>query len=186
MTLANYITLGRVALIPVFAALVVLYTREQQWLRYAALGVFLTAAASDGVDGLVARKWNQRTKLGMALDPLADKLLLNLTFVFLAVNDAFLTPVPKWVPVIVLGRDVVVVLGAYLINEHYGPVKAAPHVLGKLTTAAQMTAIVAVLLELPGAWVTGILYTMVAVTLLSLLDYIVDGIGQVRSKDNAL
>ena len=68
----------RLLLIPVFVALIVSYTREQPWIRYSALGVYAVAAISDALDGFVARAYNQKTKLGTLLDPLADKLMVNI------------------------------------------------------------------------------------------------------------
>ena len=95
----------------------------------------------------VARVYDQKTRLGTVLDPLADKLMINIAFVFLAWNNAFKTPVPGWFPVIVLGRDAIIVMGSYLINEFFGPVRIKPRLLGKLTTVFQMSSIAAVLLE---------------------------------------
>ena len=185
MTLANRITIGRLVLVPVFIGLVMTYTRDRQWLRYAALGVFVTAAISDGIDGFIARAYNQKTKLGAVLDPLADKLLTNLALVFLAVNDQLRTPIPAWFPVLVLGRDVIIVIGAYLINEYFGPVRARPQISGKLTTAFQMALIIAVLLELPTRFVFGILYFTLAVAVVSFADYLRTGIKQVGNEDQA-
>ncbi len=183
MTLANRITLFRLILIPVFLALVVAYTADKPWLRITALGVFITAAVSDGLDGFVARAYNQKTKLGAVLDPLADKLLLNLAFVFLAVNKEFATPVAGWIPVLILGRDVIIVLCSYLINEYFGPLRVRPRVSGKLTTVLQMTAIIAVLLEFPYAW--HILMAMVTISIISFADYLYDGIRRVGNEDAA-
>jgi CDP-diacylglycerol--glycerol-3-phosphate 3-phosphatidyltransferase/cardiolipin synthase len=185
MTLANRITVGRLILVPVFLALVVSFTQEQQWLRYAALGVFSAAALSDAIDGYIARAFNQKSKLGAVLDPLADKLLTNLALVFLAVNDQLRTPIPAWFPVIVLGRDIIIVIGAYLINEYFGPVKTRPHVSGKITTIFQMALIIAVLLQLPPQFVHALLYATLAIALFSFAEYLRAGIKQVGNKDQA-
>ena len=185
MTLANRITIGRLVLVPVFIVSIMSYTRDQQWLRYAALAVFVVASISDGVDGFIARAYNQKTKLGAVLDPLADKLLTNLAMVFLAVNDQLRTPIPPWYPVVALGRDVIIVIGAYLINEYFGPVRARPQISGKLTTAFQMALIIAVLLELPPRFVYGILYFTLALLVISFADYLRAGIKQVGNEDQA-
>ena len=81
-------------MVPVFVALIASYTREHPWIRYTALGVYALAAVSDALDGFVARAYNQKTKLGTLLDPLADKLMINIGFVFMAVNDQFATRIP--------------------------------------------------------------------------------------------
>lgn len=185
MTLANRITVGRLILVPVFIVLVMTYTPDQQWLRYAALGVFIAAAVSDGIDGFIARAYNQKTKLGAVLDPLADKLLVNLALVFLAVNEHLRTTVPTWFPVLILGRDVIIVIGAYLINEYFGPLRARPQISGKLTTVFQMALIISILLELPPRFVIGLLYTTLAAAVISFADYLRAGIKQVGNEDQA-
>jgi len=185
MTLANRITIGRLVLIPVFAVFIMSYTRDQPWLRLAALTTFVIAAISDGVDGFVARAYNQKTKLGMVLDPLADKLLINIAFIFLAVNTQLATPIPPWFPVVILSRDAIIVIGAYLINEYYGPVRAAPHITGKLTTAFQMALIISVLLELHGTFIFWLLYCTLAVSVVSFAAYLYAGVKQVGNEDQA-
>ena len=183
MTLANRITVGRLLLIPVFVVLVMAYTREQAWLRFAALGVFLTAAVSDALDGFVARAYNQKTRLGATLDPLADKLLTNIAFVFLAVNQEIKAPVPSWIPVVILSRDVIIVLGVYLIHEYFGPFRPRPRISGKLTTTFQMASIIAVLLEL--FFARALLYATVIVSIGSFFDYLLAGIRQIGNEDQA-
>ena len=170
-------------MVPVFAGLVISYTREHQWIRYAALGVYVAAGISDALDGFVARAYNQKTKLGALLDPLADKLIVNIGFVFLAANDQFACRVPYWFPVVILARDIMVVMGAYLINEFYGPVRIRPRVLGKLTTAFQMSLIVVVLLEMRFA--SKMLIATLVVSALSYVDYMYTGVRQIGNEDEA-
>jgi cardiolipin synthase (CMP-forming) len=183
VTLANRITIVRLVLIPIFIALIVAYERAEPWLRLSALGVFVVAALSDAADGFVARAYNQKTRLGAVLDPLADKLLINLAFVFLAVNEEFRTQVPKWFPVIILGRDSIIVLGSYLINEYFGPLRVRPRLSGKLTTLFQMSAIVVVLLEAPFAY--PLLIATLVISVISFFDYLHTGIRQIGEEDNA-
>ena len=82
MTTANKITVTRILIIPVFVMMAIYYGRgvqrrdPQPWQQYSAIIVFLLAAASDGLDGYVARRYNQRSQLGVILDPIADKGLL--------------------------------------------------------------------------------------------------------------
>ena len=181
MTLANRITLIRLLLVPVFAALIITYTREHPWIRYAALAVYTVAAISDALDGFVARAYNQKTKLGTLLDPLADKLMINIGFVFMAVNDQFAYRIPYWFPVVILARDVMIVMGAYLINEFYGPVRVKPRVTGKLTTCFQMGLVIAVLLEV--GFADKLLMATVAISAVSYVDYMYTGIKQVGNED---
>jgi CDP-diacylglycerol--glycerol-3-phosphate 3-phosphatidyltransferase len=183
VTLANWITIGRLVLIPVFLVLIMMYRQEEPWLRLAALGTFVVASLSDALDGFVARAYNQKTRLGAVLDPLADKLMLNLSFVFLAANDQFETSVPAWVPVIIISRDAIIVLGFYLLNEFYGPIQPRPRILGKLTTALQMSAVVTVLLQWNYAYY--LLMTMLVITVISFFDYLYVGVRQIGNEDNA-
>lgn len=183
VTLANRITLARLISVPVFAALIMVYSPEREWARLAALGLYVAAAISDGLDGFVARAYNQKTRLGAVLDPLADKLMINIGFVFLAVNQEFETPVPGWFPVIILGRDSIIVLWSYLVNEFFGPVRIRPRFLGKVTTVFQMASLVFVLLEVDFAY--GLLMVTLGVSLVSFVDYMYVGIRQIGNEDRA-
>ena len=183
MTLANRITLFRLFLIPVFVGLIISYTHEYPWIRYAALGVYVAAALSDALDGFVARAYNQKTKLGAVLDPLADKLLINIGFVFMAVNDQFATRIPYWFPAVILARDVTIVMGAYIINEYYGPVRVRPQISGKLTTWFQMGLIICVLIEATFAY--KLMIATVVMSAISYVDYLRAGIKQIGNEDEA-
>jgi len=168
-------------MVPVFVALIASYTREQPWIRHAALVVYALAAISDALDGFVARAYNQKTKLGTLLDPLADKLMINIGFVFMAVNNQFATPVPLWFPAAILARDVMIVMGAYIINEFYGPVRIKPRITGKLTTCFQMSLVIAILIEARFAW--GLMIATVVISAISYFDYMYTGIKQVGNED---
>ncbi|MCC6696886.1 MAG: hypothetical protein IT365_14745, partial [Candidatus Hydrogenedentes bacterium] len=82
-------------------------------------------------------------------------------------------------------RDAIIVIGAYLINEYYGPVRAAPHITGKLTTALLMALIISVLLELHRSLITGLLYATLALLIVSFADYLYAGVKQVGNEDQA-
>ena len=89
MTTANKITIARILLVPVFVVELLNYTGSGREIhRWIALAVFLIAAIGDGVDGFVARRFNQKTEMGALLDPLADKLLLVLGLVILTLDNA--------------------------------------------------------------------------------------------------
>jgi len=181
VTLANRITIGRLLLIPVFIVLVMMYEHNKPYLRYAALFVFALASISDALDGFIARMFDQKTRLGAVLDPLADKLLINIAFVFLAVNREFAYRIPAWFPVIVLSRDIIIVLGSYLINEFFGPLRVRPRISGKLTTAFQMATICCVLLETK--YSNMMVYITTVLSVISFFDYLRDGLKQVGSED---
>ncbi len=181
VTLANRITIFRLVLVPVFCGLMFAYTVDRPMLRVAALVLYIVAALSDALDGYVARRYNQVSHLGRRLDPLADKLLVNLGLVFMAANPQFHPTVPLWFPAAILSRDVLIVLGAFTINERYGPVRVRPRPSGKVTTALQMTTMVVLLMALPGAeW---LLWATLLFSAWSLVDYLLFGWTQVTEKE---
>ncbi len=182
MTLANRITIFRLILIPVFVVVIMSYTGEEQWPRHLACVIFITAALSDALDGFVARAYDQKTRLGAVLDPLADKLLVNISFVMLAVNPHFEYQVPQWLPVIILSRDIFITGGAYLINTYYGPARFRPRITGKLTALLQSSSIAGVLLEV--SFAKGLIMFMLAMSLVSWVDYFIRGIQQVNEEDS--
>jgi cardiolipin synthase len=140
LTLANQLTILRIALIPAFVLLVV-----YDYLG-AALLVFSFAGLTDALDGLIARRAGQRTSLGAWLDPMADKLLLVTTFVVLTLPSIPLTNhLPLWLTVLVISRDVVIVGVVAIVNLAMGPRTFRPSLFGKATTAAFILTSVAVM-----------------------------------------
>jgi cardiolipin synthase len=130
LTVPNQLTILRIFLVPVFVIL----------LAYGYLGwaliVFLTAGATDALDGLIARKAGQRTTLGAWLDPMADKLLLVTAFVVLTLPMVPLTNhIPLWLTIVVISRDVVIVGVVAAVSLAIGPRTFRPSVLGKAATA---------------------------------------------------
>ena len=152
MTTANKITIVRIMMIPVFVMMAIYYGRglvkgePQEWQRWAALIIFGLAAASDGVDGYIARRYNQRSKLGMILDPIADKGLLLTGIITLSLSN-WTYAFPLWFPVLVISRDAVVLIGAVLLHLFNGSVRIRPTWTGKSATATQMIALVLVMLQ---------------------------------------
>ena len=130
LTVANQLTILRIVLVPFFVLLVV-YGRLG-----AALLVFMTAGATDALDGLIARRAGQRTSLGAWLDPMADKLLLLTTFIVLTLPGISLTNhLPLWLTILVISRDIVIVGVVAVVNLAVGPRTFKPSFLGKATTA---------------------------------------------------
>jgi cardiolipin synthase len=131
LTFANQLTILRIVLIPAFVLLVV------DGRLGTALLVFITAGATDALDGLIARRAGQRTSLGAWLDPMADKLLLVTTFIVLTLPGIELTNhLPLWLTVVVISRDIVIVGVVAIVNLAIGPRTFRPSLLGKATTAA--------------------------------------------------
>ena len=146
MTTANKISVFRILLVPVFVACAIYYAQsastgkpDEFWWR-ATIGVFFTAAVSDFLDGYLARKWDQRTRLGAILDPLADKLLMLSAMLTLS-----LTPwpqrLPLLLPILAISHAVLTIIAAFVIHHVAGYCRIVPHWTGKMATAAQMTAV---------------------------------------------
>ena len=152
MTFANKITVARIALIPVFVGFAIYYSQgvsaghPEEWLRWSALGVFALAAASDGLDGYVARRFNQRTELGAVLDPIADKGLLLAAILTLSFSS-WRYALPVWFGVLVVARDLIVMTGAVVLVLLQRKISVRPTWSGKAATALQMTALIAVMLQ---------------------------------------
>jgi cardiolipin synthase (CMP-forming) len=131
LTPSNQITLLRLLFVPVFAILVM----EQHYRT--ALAVLLVAALSDLLDGIVARLLKQESALGVALDPIADKIFMTTGYITLALCGAL----PWWLTIIVLSRDVAIVATALLICLVAGYRPFHPSLLGKTSTVAQVSAL---------------------------------------------
>jgi cardiolipin synthase len=141
MTLANLLTLGRIALVPVFIVLLAGGTPRG---AAQALGVFALAAATDVVDGVVARRLDQRTRLGAFLDPVADKLLLLAGYVMLW----RLAVVPGWLIGLVLLREVLISSGTLWAVKAGVTGAGEPTRLGKHSTFLQVITLILALLAL--------------------------------------
>lgn len=145
VTLPNVLTIFRMVLIPIFVSLL-FYQRF-----VLALVVFIAAGITDGLDGLLARRFDQQTQLGTILDPIADKLMLVAAFVVLSMRGVFPQPLPKhlpipfWVTVSVISRDVFIIVGAAAINVMTGFRGFRPSWLGKLSTTVQIVSIAAII-----------------------------------------
>ncbi len=200
MTTANKITLARIFMIPLFVMMAVYYGRgvargePLEWQRVAAILIFIVAAASDGIDGYIARHFNQRSRLGEILDPIADKGLLLAGIITLSVSK-WNYEFPLWFPVLVIARDAIVVSGAITLHLLNGEVRVRPSWTGKTATVMQMIALSLVMLQINwklwpiaiGKWQTSIefldlpVYLAGLFTAISGVGYIVDGIRQLHA-----
>jgi len=144
-TIPNLLTIFRMVLIPLFVTL--LFYQRFLW----ALGAFVIAGITDGLDGLLARRFAQQSQLGTILDPIADKLMLVTAFIVLSMRSVFPQPLPShlpvpfWVTVAVISRDVFIVVGAAAINIMTGFRGFRPSWLGKLNTTVQIAAIAVIM-----------------------------------------
>ncbi len=176
MTFANKITVCRILAVPFFISSVLYYSHEQEYFRYVALSIFLFAVISDFIDGYIARRWHQKTKAGAILDPLADKLLLISAFITLYAMRLQLGSVqfPTWLVVAAISREVILILGATIIQLQKGDLILNPTWLGKTTTFFQMASVLGVLLDWEFSYL--IWDATLIFTIISGLDYIREGI----------
>ncbi len=155
VTVPNLLTIFRMVLIPVFVTLI--FYQRFIW----ALAVFVIAGLTDGLDGLLARRFDQASQLGTILDPIADKLMLVTAFVVLSLRSVFPQPlpghlpIPFWVTVAVISRDVFIVVGAAAINIMTGFRGFRPSLLGKINTAVQIIGIAAIMFAASFPYGTG-------------------------------
>lgn len=170
LNLPNTITIARIVIIPLFITTVI-YKRYDY-----ALYLFVIAALTDALDGLIARLTNQKTVLGTFLDPLADKFLLVTSFILFSMNGWL----PKWLTITVISRDIIVIIGWVLIylTTHISNVQ--PTITGKAAIAMQLIVLCYVLLtvnivSLPKMPDVLILVTA-ALTIISGLHYIYRGL----------
>ena len=131
INIPNVLTIIRILLVPLF----VIFLMKD--LLFFALLVFTIAGLSDGLDGFIARYFNQRTVLGAYLDPIADKLLITSAFVSLAI----LKIIPGWLTVIVISRDVLILLGIAVFSITNISIEIKPSLVSKCTTVAQLSAV---------------------------------------------
>lgn len=183
MTTANKITILRILLIPFFVVEVLYYVKEGKELyRALSLICFAVAAICDGVDGYIARHYNQRSELGAILDPLADKLLLVSAIVVLSFDHRpFLHTIPLWLTGTIIGRDVLLLVGLVVIQITVGKVSVQPRALGKVATVLQMAVVLWVLLKWGDRWLAVWIFVAAACTGLSGLLYVWDGMRQLSA-----
>src|SRR3984885_2314527 len=144
MTTANKITILRMLLIPLFVVETIYYVRTGNEIhRLAAILSFALTAILDGVDGYIARHYNQISELGKILDPLADKLLLVSGIVLLSFNnEPYLRQIPLWLTGMIIGRDLLLSIGAAVIHLVVGKIAIRPRMTGKIATVFQMLTVV--------------------------------------------
>lgn len=151
MNLANRLTMLRILLVPSFIVSLLYYTPERHYFYFVALGTFFIACLTDGLDGYLAKKMNEKTEFGAYMDPLADKLLLLSGFLSLSLMSHLPEAMraPAWVTIPIITRDVVILVGSLIVFMATGTLKARPLFIGKLTTVTQMITLSLSLLMAP-------------------------------------
>jgi CDP-diacylglycerol--glycerol-3-phosphate 3-phosphatidyltransferase len=186
------LTFLRLLLLPVFLwTLLANAQSPEQPRNWLGLGVFAVMAITDKLDGYLARRFNQTSKLGAVLDPVADKLLVACSVIVL--NFAWIAPphfrIPGWVVIAVYAKDLIIAVGTITLLALVGHVTILPRPLGKASTAVQLGMVIAVLLAPPerAAWFgfwqrfVYVLWWMVCILAAgACLDYVIQGIRQFR------
>jgi cardiolipin synthase len=133
LTIPNLLTLVRLLLVPCFLV------ASMRGMFTAAFVMFVTAAVTDSLDGIVARRWNMHSKLGALLDPAADKTLLVCGYVYYTFASGIpLVRIPSWLTFAVFIRDFLIVCFAYLMYTRVNVKRFPPTVYGKISTILQM------------------------------------------------
>jgi len=170
LTLPNILSLLRILLVPVF--IVTMLQRK----AFEAFAIFTLAGLTDLLDGFTARIWGQKTKIGVILDPAADKLLLTPSFILLSLPSLrFLNSIPLWLTVLVISRDFVIAVGSLIIIRLGSQKTFHPSLLGKISTIFQVGTVFLVLflnyLQIPSPLLSWVYYLTFAATLLSGIHY---------------
>jgi cardiolipin synthase len=182
MTTANKVTIVRILLVPFFIAQVIYYNRTGLPLNlYCAIGAFFAAAIADGIDGYIARHFNQRSELGAILDPLADKLLLVSGIVLLSMESRYFVRIPVYLAATVISRDVILVIGLAIIHYTGAKFSVRPHITGKIATVLQMAAVLWTLLQLNSVVLPYITISAAVFTGVSGLLYVFNGMTHLNT-----
>jgi cardiolipin synthase len=166
-TVPNQITLLRLGFLPFF--LILINDERYKW----ALAVLVIAGLTDFVDGLLARRLNQKSEFGAYLDPIADKLLLSSSFLVLA----FKHKIFWWVAILIFSRDILLLTVAAVIILVSGYRPFPPSLLGKLTTTLQIMLVFMVVAAaaFPAPWMARVshvlIFAVAGVTVLSGFHY---------------
>lgn len=192
MTTANKVTILRMLLIPFFVVEILYYVKSgNEWHRVAGLLTFAVASICDGVDGYIARHYNQYSELGAILDPLADKLLLVSGVVLLSFDHGpLLGQVPLWLTGTIIGRDLLLLIGLVVIQIIVGKVKVRPRMIGKTATVLQMVSVLWLLLKWDSGWDVRwswcVAMAAALCTGVSGLLYVYDGVRQLSASPKSL
>lgn len=187
ITTATKITIGRLLLIPVFVGFAVYYGQTVsegtpvELYRWLAVATFILASVSDALDGYIARNFNQHSRLGKILDPAADKGLM-LAAVITLTFSSWPGGLPLWLTTIIISRDVLLILGALLLNHVAGHVRIRAHWTGKVATCFQMVLLAWVMLQFPEGVLKQVILAIAGTfTFLSAVLYVTDGIHQAQA-----
>lgn len=177
-TLPNVLTLMRLILIAPFGWLCI--HGYDIW----ALVLFLIAGVTDTVDGTLARRLNQQSKFGRLADPIADKLLITVSYLALSLFRAGLPAIPLWVAIAVIGRDAFILIGSLVVYASTASTSFQADVFGKANTFIELGTIVVVLVSARLVFLTHLMTAVYVLLIASLLvstsDYVLQGSRMMR------
>ena len=180
LTLSNKISLSRICCIPPLVFCITQVQHNSHY-RYICLFIILIIGFSDVLDGYIARKRNEVTKLGVYLDPFADKLVLVISCIILSSDRIWPEPrFPIWIPMIIVCIDLLLIVGAIALLLIIGRVNCQPTILGKASTFLQIIAVISVIVgnHVPVPALTTIWWATVAFTCVSGFFYVYRGVKQ--------
>lgn len=193
LTLANRITFLRILAVPFFVMFVIYYKESlrrgapYEMFRYYSIALFGLAILLDLVDGYVARKRKEVSKLGSVLDPLADKALLISGFILLSGRHmgAATPSLPVWFVILIISRDATLIFGSLIINFVVGSLTILPRFFGRASTFFQVVVIALVLLKFSEAVLLVFIFAAALCTIVSGIQYFIDGIKQLDRADGS-
>ena len=180
MSIPNLVTLGRILLVPV-----VIWAITAGEMRVAFI-LFLAAGITDAIDGFLAKRFGMRTELGAYLDPLADKTMLVSIYVALGIAEAL----PRWLVILVVSRDIMIVGAVILSWLVHKPITLQPLLVSKLNTVAQIALACVVLAALgfdlnAGMAILALTALVAALTLISVAFYVVEWMRHMNAAERA-
>jgi cardiolipin synthase (CMP-forming) len=179
LSIPNLITLGRILLVPIVVWAI---TAGEMRIAFA---LFVAAGVSDLVDGFLAKRFGMTTELGAYLDPLADKAMLVSIYITLGIAEA----IPRWLVILVVSRDIMIVGAVILSWVVDKPVRLKPLLVSKLNTVAQIllacVVLAALAFQLEADLVVLFLTALVtALTLLSIAFYVREWVRHMNAAEN--
>jgi cardiolipin synthase len=174
LTLPNILSFLRILLVPVFLAAML------QKRAFEAFAIFTLAGLTDLLDGFTARIWRQKTKIGVFLDPAADKFLLTTSFILCSLPSlGFPNTIPLWLTIVVVARDLILAIGSFIIYRLRNQKIFYPSLLGKASTVCQVGTVLLVLffnsLRVSPSALSWVYYLTLAATFLSSIHYFAMG-----------
>ncbi len=183
MTLATKITLSRILMTPFFVITAISYSHglshsePSEILRWTAMGIFTVAALTDVLDGFIARRFNQCSRLGTLLDPLADKVFMLSVIITLSFTSWGET-LPAWYAALIIARDMIEISGAIVIGLIAQDIKVIHHWTGKIAMFLQIAVVAGVFFSFIAALLEFLVIISALLTFIATVLYIRAGLRQ--------